>query len=474
MKKKLAPAKQFAAHVLGVSHDDIPESVRRRARIMIADTLGAGIHGSTTAVGEIVSNEAIRRAGAGQAVLWGTGRSLDAAGAAFVNGTQSHAFELDDYSPSSKTHPAAVIVPTALAIAHPDTSGRELITSIVAAYDVMIRVSLAINPISARNRGFHMTGVAGPFGSAAVASRLLGLDEDEMVNALGIASSCSAGIFAFSAEGSMTKPLHAGRAAEAGIIAARLAQEGFQGPTAGLEAEDGGLLKAVSDDSDIGKLTEGLGENFEMSRVATKPYPCCGSNHSTIDAVLHLRRKHNLRTDQIERIEALNAAGVIMQCGFNYQGTGGPLEAQMSMQYCVAAALEDGQVGLKQFENDRWRDPVLIGLARRVSFVVDPEIDHIYPHEFPARIRVFLKTGEVLEHFVASPTGTPQNAMNDGQIQAKFRDVTSRVLGQDQQNRILEMTANLDDLPRVGDLNTVLAETGQIRGGQASGNQRAQ
>lgn len=454
------PSGVLAEYALGLASHDVPSDVRMRAAALILDTIAAGIHGSCTDVGRIVHDEARSRYRRGSVAVWGHRGGLDAAGAAFVNATQSHSFELDDYSPPAKTHPGVVVVPTALAVAAPSTTGAELITSVVAAYDVMVRVSLAINAVAARARGFHMTGLAGPFGSAVAAGRLTGLTVDQLVNAIGTAASTSAGIFAFSAEGAMTKPFHAGRAAEAGIVAARLAARGFHGPSRALDAQDGGLLRAVSPDSDANKLTESLRQRFEIARVAIKPYPCCGSNHSSIDAALELRNE-GVEAAGIERIEAHNASGVIMQCGFPYVGGAGALEAQMSLAYCIAVAMLDGGVGLAQFAEGRRNDPRVLDLAARVTCVVDPHIDQIYPREFPGMVRVILRDGRILERYVSSPRGTPQAPMSDDQVLAKFRDVTTGILTTRTSDRIIDLVTHLDSGRPIGELTSVLARVGR-------------
>lgn len=434
----------LARHVLGLRHDDVPAGVRRHAVRLIADAVGVGVYGARTPQGEAIFTEAARRYRSGGAQVWGRPERLDAAGAALVNAAQAHAYELDDYLPAGKTHPGTVIVPAALAVAGDDTTGEELVTAVVAAYDVMCRVAFAINPNSARGRGFHMTGLSGPFGAAAVAGRLLGLDEETLTSALGIAASCSAGIFAFSAEGAMTKPLHAGRASEAGVVAVRLAQQGFQGPTAALEAEDGGLLNAASDDPRVAELTKELGTRFDLASVAIKPYPCCGSNHSSIDAIFELRRDHGLTAGDVDSIVVHNASGVILQCGFDYTGSGGPLEGQMSLQYCLAAALVDGALGLEQFTEERRRDPRTLELASRVSFVLDPEIDAIYPARFPARVSVRRSDGTSLETRVPAPLGTPDHPLDDAALRAKFTDVTAGALSSPVRDRLLKALSNVD------------------------------
>lgn len=445
-------ATKLAEHVLRLRHEDVPAHVRRQAGKLITDAIGAGIFGAATPQGDAIFSIARLHYRQGSAPIWGRAEELEAAGAALVNAAQAHSFELDDYVPAGKTHPGAVIVPAALAIASEDTTGEELVTAVVAAYDVMCRVAFAFPPNLARRRGFHITGVSGPFGSAAVAGRLLGLDQAELASAFGIAASCAAGIFAFSAQGAMTKPLHAGRAAEGGILAARLAQAGFQGPTDALEAEDGGLLNAVSEDPRASELTKELGERFDIARAAIKPYPCCGSIHSSIDAIFALQHEHGLTTDEVESIVVHNAAGVITQCGFDYTGGGGALEAQMSLQYCLAAALVDGRVGLGQFSPERRRDPQLLELSSRVEFRVDPAIDAIYPSSFPAFISVKRHNGTTLEARVPAPLGTPEYPIDDADLRAKFVDLTKDAVSPADRDRLLHVMGDLDS---AGDLSVI-------------------
>ena len=235
---------------------------------------------------------ATRRQRHGEAHVWGEATpSLRTADAALVNGTASHAFELDDYH-NAKLHPGAVVMPAAIAVAEKlDASGADLVTAIAAGYEVMIRSSLALNPSAARLRGWHLTGVCGPFGAAAACASLLKLNTEQTAWALGLAGTQGAGLWAFNADGTMSKRLHAGKAAHSGVLAAELAQLGFTGPTQIYEFEDGGVLKAFSDASDPAPLTQDLGAVYHLDKTSIKPYSCCGSTHSYIDAALALRKK---------------------------------------------------------------------------------------------------------------------------------------------------------------------------------------
>ena len=453
------PAARLAEHVLGLRASDVPAATRAKAVTLVLDALGNGLFGAAQRGPALVRERTRARYREGPAVVWADGSRLDPAGAAMANAAGAHGFELDDYLPAGKTHAGAVLVPVALAVAGESTTGEELVTAIVAGYDVVGRVSLAMNAASARGRGWHVTGLTGPFGAAAVAGRLLGLDPGRLVSAFGVAASCSAGTFAFSAEGAMTKCLHAARAAEAGIEAVRLAAEGFAGPTRGLDAEDGGILRAVSDAPVLDRLTEELGTRFDVDGIAVKPYACCGSIHSSIDAVLAMRDA-GLAADDVEEIVVGNSSSVLLQCGFEYHGGGGALEAQMSMQYSLAVALVDGAVGVAQFEDRRRGDPQVAALARRVRFEVDPGIDAVYPREFPARVQVRRRSGGLLEERVAAPLGMPERPLGRAEVAAKFRELTTNLLDDAGRTRIEAAVEQLDGPAPAAALSAAIAESG--------------
>lgn len=452
------PSAALAQYVVGLRAEEIPPAVRDYASLLVIDSLGAGLHGATGTAAGLVHEMARARYRDGPAAVWGRSGTMDAAAAALVNATQAHEFELDDYVPAAKLHPGAVIVPAALAVADETVSGAEFITAVVAGYDVMVRVSLAANSVATRRRGWHMTGLAGPFGAAAAAGRILGLDADALVHAFGIAGSCSGGLFAFTSEGSMTKCLHAGRAAESGVVAARLAASGFTGPGGVLHAEDGGLLWAVSDEASLEPLTRALGESFELANAAIKPFPCCGSVHSSIEAVLRLRHEHDLDPDDIVEMVASNSSHVLRQCGFNYQGNGGMLEARMSLQYCMAAAAVDGAVGLRQFEDERRQDAAILALAHRVSFEVDPEIEELYPHRYAARVEIRTRSGGRLQTYVPAPLGTPHNPITRVAAGAKFLDLAAPIVSVDP-HRLLKMLRNLEYETCISDLQRMLGKS---------------
>ena len=287
-----APTRDLATWVSALKYDDLPQRTREVARIALLDTLGAGLYGFNTPWTQKLLSWVQRGGQGNEARTWNAGTAtLRSADAALVNGVAVHAFELDDYH-NAKLHCGAAVIPAALAVAERlDSNGRDLLTAIVAGYEVMIRSSLALNPSAARLRGWHLTGVVGPFGAAAACAVLLKLNAEETAWALGLAGTQGAGLWAFNADGSMSKRLHPGKAAHSGVLAAELAQLGFSGPTSIYEFEDGGVLKAFSDHADAALLTLDLGRVYHIDNNSIKPYCCCGSTHAYIDAALALRKK---------------------------------------------------------------------------------------------------------------------------------------------------------------------------------------
>src|SRR5687768_5391416 len=267
------PTRELAGWISRLRHADLTPRTREVVRTLLLDTLGCGVYGYETPWAATLLKWA--PAGAplkAAATLWGeTGPSLHASDAALVNGTSIHAFELDDYH-QAKLHAGAVVIPAAVAIAEKlGSDGKALVTAIAAGYEVMIRSSLALDPSAARLRGWHITGICGPFGAAAACAVLMGLDAERTAWALGLAGTQGAGLWAFNADGTMSKRLHAGKAAHSGVLAAELAQLGFTGPTQIYEYHDGGFLAAHSDKADPVQLTADLGRAWRLEANCVKP-----------------------------------------------------------------------------------------------------------------------------------------------------------------------------------------------------------
>ena len=422
-----APTRELAHWIARLRYADLPARTKETMRVALLDTLGCGVYGHSTPWAKMLLQWA--RAGAparGEASVWGEAApSLRAADAALVNGTATHAFELDDYH-NAKLHAGAVVIPAALALAEKlDADGERLLTAITAGYEVMIRSSLAMNPSATRLRGWHITGVCGPFGAAAACAVLLGLNEEQSAWALGLAGTQGSGVWAFNADGTMSKRFHAGRAAYSGVLAAELAALGFTGPTQIYEFHDGGVLKAYSDASDPAPLTAGLGKEYRLDSNRIKPYSCCGSTHSYVDAAFELRRRLGTPWDAKRRVRVGLANVVDVQCGFDYHPTSA-LNAQMSLRYVVAAALLEGQALPSQFSDAKLSDPAIVALAQRLELEHDPALDKLYPAQFAAWIAVE-DAGKWVRVDVLDPLGSEANPVGERGVIEKFRGINPQL-----------------------------------------------
>ena len=417
-----APTRDLAAWVSALKYDDLPQRTREVARIALLDTLGAGLYGFNTPWTQKLLSWVQRGGQGNEARTWNAGTvTLRSADAALVNGVAVHAFELDDYH-NAKLHCGAAVIPAALAVAERlDSNGRDLLTAIIAGYEVMIRSSLALNPSAARLRGWHLTGVVGPFGAAAACAVLLKLNAEETAWALGLAGTQGAGLWAFNADGSMSKRLHPGKAAHSGVLAAELAQLGFSGPTSIYEFEDGGVLKAFSDHADAALLTLDLGCVYHIDNNSTKPYCCCGSTHAYIDAALALRKKLGAPWDTSRKVRVGTCKVVDVQCGFDYV-PGSVLNAQMSLRYAVAVALLEGAALPAQFTDDKLCDPLIIAVAAAIELVADPELDKLYPKDFAGWVAVE-HNGRRERIDILNPTGSIHAPINAAGITEKFRGI---------------------------------------------------
>ncbi len=423
---------ELAHWIAGLRPEALPDSTRYAARLALLDTLGAALHGrrefwAGTTLAWTRQGWATA-GGEGLATVWGEAHpSLRPADAALVNGVAAHAFELDDFI--AKLHPGAAVIPAALALAERlGSKGSAIETAIAAGYEIMVRASRALDPNAARLRGWHLTGVCGPLGAAAAGAVLLGLDAEAAAWALGLGATQGAGLFAFNADGAMSKRLHPGRAAQAGVMAAELAAMGFTGPASVMETDDGGFLDAFSDAARPELLLDGLGSSWAVEQVYFKPYSCCGSLHAYVDAARELRRRLGCMPAPDETVRAGLPQVVDVQCGFDYD-PGTVLNGQMSARFTIAAALADGNALPAQYTDERLHDPELVALARRIELVPDAELDRIYPKNYPGWVEIVRRDGRVERSETLDPSGAPDHPEREAALFAKYDALAGEAVG---------------------------------------------
>jgi 2-methylcitrate dehydratase PrpD len=428
-----------------------------RFKTYLLDAIGCGLNGGSPPGGRLGNSWVLEQQGKCEATLWRNQFQGPAANVALGLGVMIHGFDFDDYH-QAKIHPAAAVVPAAIAVGEClGASGREVLTAMVAGYETMIRVSLATGPNASRLKGWHLTGTTGTFGAAAAAGRLLGLTAADMASALGLAGTQSAGLWAFLADGAMSKRFHPGRAAQSGVMAAFLARSGFRGPTQILEARDGGFCRATSDRFDLSLITDRLGDRFHGGEVNIKPYACCASSHSAVDAVLELKRRHGFAAADVERVRVKTAGSVVVQCGFTYPAAAGIVQAQMSLQYIVAVTLLEDAALLAQFSEQKIADPVVLELARRVEIVEDPDIDRVYPERYANQVEIVLRDGRRFETRVDYAKGSTGQPLSLPEVAAKFRSLAAGVLAPAKADRIVATIGDLEKIDDIRGLTRLLA-----------------
>ncbi len=422
----------------------------------LLDAIGCGLHGASLPWARIVNQYLREQRGKREATLWLQRFRGPSANVALGLGVMIHSFDFDDYH-NAKVHPGAPVIPAAVTVGEAiGAPGRDVLTAMVAGYETMIRVSLATGPNASRLKGWHLTGTTGTFGAAAAAGNLLGLNEDQMASALGLAGTQSAGLWAFLADGAMSKRFHPGRASQSGVMAAFLARKGFQGPTRILEAPDGGFCRATSDEVDLTLATAELGTRFFSGETSIKPYACCASSHSAVDAVLEIKAKHSFPPSDVEKVLVKTARGVHLQCGFQYKAMG-VVEAQMSLQFIVAVVLLEGAALQEQFSEAKIADPRVRDLAGRVEIVVDPDIDTLYPARYANKVEVILKDGQRFEARIDFPKGSVERPMHFPEVGAKFRSLAGHAVKADRAEQIIETVEQVETLDNVGELTKLLS-----------------
>jgi 2-methylcitrate dehydratase PrpD len=440
----------------GLKFKDLDPGLLLNFKKYLLDAIGCGLYGSCLSWCQIVNRFIKEQRGKKESTLWLQRFKGPSANVALGLGVMIHGFDFDDYH-NAKIHPGAVVIPAALTVGERlGADGKSVLTAMLAGYETMIRVSLATGPNSSRLKGWHLTGTTGTFGAAAAAGNLLGLNSDEMASALGMGGTQSAGLWAFTADGAMSKRFHAGRSSQSGVIGALLAQKGYKGPVQILEAEDGGFCKATSDQVDFSLATAGLGKRFLSNDVNIKPYACCASSHSAIDAVWELVGRHKFIPSEVEKVFVKTAKGVEVQCGFEYKPLG-TVQAQMSLQYIMAVAILEGKALLEQFSEDKIADPKILEFAKRVEIVLDDEIEKVYPSQFANKVEVILKNGKRFETRVDFARGSSENPMSFGQVAKKFRSLASQVIAKDRIIAIIEKVEKVERLDDIRNLTQLLA-----------------
>jgi 2-methylcitrate dehydratase PrpD len=442
---------RLARFALELNYRQIPAEVIARAKACILDTFAVALYGSTKPWSRTVIDFVRDSGNRGSSTVFGTNWRAQAAQATLANGVMAHAFELDNVrQPGAGVHPGATAFLPAFAVAeekHAD--GKSLLAAFVAACEVMSRIGVAAGN-SLEKRGFHAPGLTGTFGAAIGAGRLLGLNERQMVNALGIAGSYSGGLIEFSRcqEGAMIKRLHLGKAGEGGVTAALLASRGFAGPESVLEGKFG-FCRTYSDSPKLSYLTHRLGKTFESLNICIKRCACHINAHAPIEALQQLREQIHFDPEAIREI----VVGGIEKL-LTHHAIYRPKDlmmAQYSIPFCVALSIFYDPTDPASFDEAKLKDKKILAMMPKVRLKVDREIEENH-WDRAARVTIGLANRQRESKLVIHFKGTPRNPLSQSEVEAKARTLTRDILSAAKLERLIDTIENLEKLDDVSSI----------------------
>jgi 2-methylcitrate dehydratase PrpD len=417
--------------------------VLHHARRAMVDWHAAWIAGSVAAPATLLEHALAEDLDHGHARL-ASGRRATARAAALINGTAAHTVEVDDIFKLAIYHPGAPTIAAALAAAQAESkgevSGSELLRAVIVGYEISTRIGAALG--REHYRYWHSTGTVGTFGAAAAVAALYRLDARHFANALATAATFAAGLQQAFRRDSMSKPLHAGRAAEGGLLAAQMARAGITGSSDVLDGEVG-LGHAMSVDPDWSQALASLGRDYHVTHMTFKNHACCGHTFAPIDGALDLQGMAGMAAADIRKVVISTYRSAIDVAGNPQPATAA--QARFSIPFVVASALLYGSVRPAAFSAERLADPGLRALMEKVTLQVDPALDALFPGQRAARVAIETRDGRHLEHLQPHRKGDPEQPLSDDELSAKFRELVEPVIGSDRAIAMLRGLWHLDE-----------------------------
>jgi 2-methylcitrate dehydratase PrpD len=431
--------KQLAEWIVGLDGADIPAEVRQEGLRTFVNWVGCAVGGARHETVDRALQALIPFSGSKTATILGRSERIDTLHAALINGITSHVLDYDDTHLKTIIHPAGPVVSALLALAETrPVSGEDFLTALIVGVEVECRIGNSVYPHH-YNRGWHITGTSGVFGAAAAVGKMIGLNVQQMRWALGLAATQSAGLREMF--GTMTKSFHPGRSAQNGLTAALLAEAGFDSSERALEAPRG-FAYVMSDKQDWDEILGGLGEHWEAALNSYKPFACGIVIHPTIDGCQQVRTEIGDRVNEIEKVHLTTHPLVLELTGKRTPSTG--LEGKFSVFHSAACALLRGDGAPTAFTDEVVNLPEIKDLRDRIGATADPEC-----HEASVTIDITFRDGTTLTKRVDRVIGSRDLPLSDDQLNTKFLDQATLVIGQEAANALLDLswrTTDLDDV----------------------------
>jgi 2-methylcitrate dehydratase PrpD len=448
----MAAITEFVKHFVNIKYEDIPRDAVEAVKKEVLDSLATALGGS--------SKEGIRElvamvkewGGNKQSTVIAYGFKCPAPNAAQVNGTMIHALDYDDGHQAALVHIGCVAVSTAFAVAERmgKVSGKELITAIALGGDFLARLGMASRPgASALSSGWHPTTLFGYLSSAAIAGRIMGLDEEKMINALGLAYHQCGGAGSGVADGALAKRMGPGLAAKAGITSALMAERGITGERDPLEGRTGLFKTYMGGDYDPRILTADLGKKFEGINIGNKPYPCCGLAHACIDAALALKSRHDIDVNQVKEIMVYGGQSIygLAQPPEIKKTPRTVIDAQFSVPWVVATVLVKGKVTVDDFTDEAIKKPEILKVAQKINTRLEPAMNR---HGVgPGGVKIKMPDGSEYTEEVEHCLGSVERPMTLEDVKKKFRECAPcsiKPLADAKVEKVIDMVGRLEEL----------------------------
>ena len=451
----------FAKNLTNIRYEDLPPEVVEATKKQVLDLLGVAV-GGFSKPGPKELREIVRDwGGKEESSIIGCTQKVPAPNAAQVNATMAHALDYDDVHETAIMHSGVAIIPTCMAMAErkDKVSGRELIASIALGVDMMCRLALATTPgTRPLNTGWHLTTLYGFLGAAGTAGRMLVLNEEKMVNALGIAYHQCCGNGQCVIDGALTKRMGPGFSVKGGITAALLAEKGVTGAKNCLEGEWGLYKLYHRGNYDAKVLTMDLGRSFEGINVAIKPYPCCRGIHPAIDAALALVDEYNIKAEDVQEITLSVSEGhyhLLCEPEDAKLKPRNPVDAQFSIPWGVATAIVRKGVTLEHFTEAAVKSQDILGVASKISIEQDTTLNRSDKIE-PTRVKITTKEGNAYSKEVEDPLGSLERPMSFDDCARKFRDCAKQ-LRDEQADRVIELIGRLEQVADIREFVRLLS-----------------
>ena len=436
--------KSLAKFAAELEFNKIPENILNYLKLLFLDGVGCCIHGNTLEWTKTLEEVVTNKEDNNQCSIIGTNKKTTLLNAVLINSTAGHGFESDDIHRESILHPNSIVVPVSINVAEKigNINGKKFLTSVVAGYEVATRIGSAAGT-ELLLRGFHPQGTHGTIAAAITAGKLMDLNTDQMVHAIGIAGSLGAGLMA-AQEGAMVKRLHSGRAAQAGVLAAQLSAKNFTGIQNIVEADYGGFLSSFSGKNDFNRSIRNLYKEWECMNTGIKPYASVTSIHTALDCLKNIMEKNNISVKNIKNIKAKISHPTYVHCAWNYKNHN-ITSAQMNIYYGLALIALEGELFVNQFSKNKISNPEILNFMKKITAEVDPKIESL-GHEFRHMASIELTTNDnkKFNHTEKYRKGSPENPLTKDQIISKFKSLASYSYDETQVSKIKEKIENIE------------------------------